>query len=41
MNKDGNLNERSTKKEIEDRFINARHVMDDLCRAYYSMTWDE
>ena len=41
MNKDWKLNERSTKKEIEDRFANARHVMDDLCRAYYGMTWDE
>ena len=41
MTKDGQLNESSTKREIENRFINARRVMDDLCRAYYGMTWDE
>ena len=35
------LNENSTKREIETRFVNARRVMDDLCRAYYGMTWDE
>ena len=29
------------KDEIENRFTAARHVMDDLCRAYYGMTWDE
>lgn len=41
MAKDGQLNETSTKREIENRFTNARRVMDDLCRAYYGMTWDE
>lgn len=41
MTKDGQLNESSTKREIENRFTNARRVMDDLCRAYYGMTWDE
>ncbi|MEY8361626.1 hypothetical protein [Flavonifractor plautii] len=41
MTKDGQLNETSTKREIENRFANARRVMDDLCRAYYGMTWDE
>lgn len=41
MTKDGQLNETSTKREIENRFTNARRVMDDLCRAYYGMTWDE
>ena len=35
------LNENSTKREIENRFRNAKKVMDDLCRAYYGMTWDE
>lgn len=35
------LNESSTKKEIESRFANAKKVMDDLCIAYYGMTWDE
>lgn len=35
------LNDNSTKREIENRFNNARRVMDDLCRAYYGMTWDE
>ena len=34
MTKDGQLNESSTKREIENRFSNA-------CRAYYGMTWDE
>ena len=38
MTKDRQLNESSTKREIENRFINARRVMDDLCRAYYGMT---
>ena len=32
MTKDGQLNESSTKREIENRFSNARRVMDDLCR---------
>lgn len=41
MTKDGLLTKISTKEEIETRFNNARHVMDDLCRAYYGMTWDE
>lgn len=41
MTKDGQLNESSTKREIENCFTNARHVMDDLCRAYYDMTFDE
>lgn len=41
MTKDGQLNESSMKREIENRFTNARRVMDDLCRAYYGMTWDE
>ena len=41
MTKDGKLNESSTKREIENRFSNARRVMDDLCRAYYGMTWDD
>ena len=41
MTKDGQLNESSTKREIENRFSNASRVMDDLCRAYYGMTWDE
>ena len=41
MTKDGQLNESSTKREIENRFNNARRVMEDLCRAYYGMTWDE
>lgn len=41
MTKDEQLNESSTKREIENRFTNARRVMDDLCRAYYGMTWDE
>ena len=41
MNKDGQLNETSTKQEIERRFNNARNVMDDLCRAFYGMTWAE
>lgn len=41
MTKDGQLNESSTKREIEIRFSNVRRVMDDLCRAYYGMTWDE
>ena len=41
MAKDGQLNETSTKREIENRFTNARRVVDDLCRAYYGMTWDE
>lgn len=40
MTKDGQLNESSTKREIENRFANARRVMDDLCRAYYGMTWE-
>lgn len=35
------LNENSTKREIENRLNNARRVMDDLCRAYYGMTWAE
>lgn len=35
------LNEDSTKREIENRFRNAKKVMDDLCIAYYGMTWDE
>ena len=38
MTKDGQLNESSTKREIENRFSNARRVMDDLCRAYYGMS---
>ena len=41
MNKDGQLNETSTKQEIERRFNNARNVMEDLCRAFYGMTWAE
>ena len=41
MTKDGQLNESSTKREIENRVTSARRVMDDLCRAYYGMTWDE
>ena len=41
MDKNGNLNESSTKKEIESRFNNARKVMDDLCVAFYGMTWAE
>lgn len=41
MNKDGLLNEASTKQEIESRFNNARRVMDDFCRAFYGMTWAE
>ena len=41
MTKDGLLTKISTKEEIETRFTNARHVMDDLCRAYYGMPWDE
>ena len=41
MTKNGQLNESSTKREIENRFSNARRVMDDLCRAYYGMTWEE
>lgn len=35
------LNENSTKREIENHFCNAKKVMDDLCIAYYGMTWDE
>lgn len=35
------LNESSTKREIENRFRNAKKIMDDLCIAYYGMTWDE
>ena len=35
------LNESSSKKEIELKLSNAKKVVDDLCRAYYGMTWDE
>lgn len=35
------LNENSTKKEIELRFRNAKHVMEDLMEAYYGLTFKE
>ena len=35
------LNENSSKKEIEQTFKNAHRVMDDLCLAYFGMTWDD
>ena len=35
------LNENSSKKEIELRFRNAKHVMDDLMEAYYGLTFEE
>ena len=41
MNKDGQLNENSTKQEIERRFINDSKVFDDLCIAFRGETWAE
>lgn len=29
------------KDELENRFISNKRIMDDLCRDYYGMTWDE
>lgn len=41
MNKDGQLDEKSTIEEVKRSFIRNKKVFDDLCIAYQNMTWEE